>query len=270
MFPGTLALRAVDIQAGAGLSNAAKEDRLILTLKGLTGNVLVNESQSLVVATPAELQLAAVSWITKVRGGIIPNNIVGAGLENRFLHVTSAGNRGNGTFARTNSAPNAAALLPGLTQVVPIPNLTNVLAVENVINSEFFEVACLKATSCVGGQLSAVGTQVWSLLSATSGVGDLSGTSQAAPQVTGLAAYVWARASRQRDPRRRRVRHGASGTDDRRLRGGPVRRCGGAGGTLHLPGAEGDSGRGRRRRLRRGRPRRVRREADRPGDRRGP
>src|SRR5262249_46092148 len=79
----------------------------------------------------------------------------------------------------------------GLTQVAPIPNLTNVLAVENAINTDTFEVACLKASSCVGGHLSGIGTQVWSLLSARAGAADEDGTSQAAPQVAGLAAYVW-------------------------------------------------------------------------------
>lgn len=193
MMPGAVAMRAVDLQLG-NLSRAAKEDKLVQMVKLASGNVVVNESLGFgTTVTPAQLNLEAVSWITKVRGGIVSNGTLGAGVENRFLHVTSAGNRGNAFQARINSAPNAAALLPGLTQVVPIPNLTNVLAIENAINTPgpFLKIACLNATSCTGGHLAAPGTSVFSLLSSQSGAADVSGSSQATPQVAGLAAYVW-------------------------------------------------------------------------------
>jgi hypothetical protein len=193
MMPAPVTMRAIDLQLG-NLTRPAKEDKLIQMVKSLGGNVIVNESLGLGFApTPEELATIAIGWTTKVRGGLFSNGTVGAGVENRVLHVTSAGNSGNAALAQVNSAPNAAALLPGLTQVVPIPNLTNVLAIENVINtaSSFVGVACLNAASSRNGHLSAPGTSVWSLLGPSVGVADLSGTSQAAPQVAGLATYLW-------------------------------------------------------------------------------
>ena len=291
MMPAPIAMRAIDLQLG-NLTRPAKEDKLIQMVKSVGGNVVVNESLGLGF-TPSAEELAeiAVSWTTKVRGGLFTNGTVGAGVESRVLHVTSAGNSGNAALARVNSAPNAAALLPGLTQVVPIPNLTNVLAIENVINTSgsFVGVACLNAGSSVGGHLSAPGTGVWSLFGSSAGVTDLSGTSQAAPQVAGLATYVWSLApdlTPQQvaallgatalrpitgDPASGRdVRQRTGGARDRCLRGGPVRRCRRAADAGTRPGTPGDPGRGRRRGLRRGRSRRLRRRAHRSRDRNAP
>jgi hypothetical protein len=122
----------------------------------------------------------------------------GRNLESAFLHVTSAGNidTPGDTDGRTDSEFTAAALLPE--SELGVPPLTNVLVVEN--RTKFtaqrpFRPDCLSSTSKRGGNISAIGDQVFSLTDARESAtrvtaGFRSGTSMAAPQVAGLAAYL--------------------------------------------------------------------------------
>ncbi len=142
--------------------------------------------------TPQNAAKNAKLWIEKVRR---------AGLEDRFVHVTAAGNivfpgaSGDAVKAEYASSFAAAALLEGLTDDhgAPIPPLSNVLVVESVINAPWspHEPVCLDSTSKRGGTVSAVGHDVWTFTGPTAGAGSLTGTSMAAPQVAALAATLW-------------------------------------------------------------------------------
>lgn len=199
MFPATIELGVADVIVNATTSlTAAQLENLIITLvSNAGGNVVVSTSLNYcpsICGNPTAAETAAITWIDKVRG---------AGLENSFIHITSAGNINSATpavtDAETNSAFSAARLLPGLERTtpggpVPVPNLTNTLVIENAIGSasEPFEPICLNSSSKRFGELSGIGTDVHSMLDASSTAGDLTGTSMSTPQVAGLAAYVWA------------------------------------------------------------------------------
>jgi cysteine-rich repeat protein len=115
-----------------------------------------------------------------------------SGLEGRVLHVTAAGNIleacPSETDAETDGRFQAAALLP-----LRIPNLSNMLVVENVVHGggPTFEPSCLAESSKFPGHLAGIGTDVFSLTRAAGAAGDKTGTSMASPQVAGLAAYLW-------------------------------------------------------------------------------
>ena len=169
-------------------------------------NIVVNTSISSRCDTPENVQRlcsdneytrrAALSWIEKVRGsGHLTEP--GRNVETLFLHVVAAGNvlvQGD-TDARFASPFTAATLLTDLQDANgnPVPPLINTLVVENAINSSTspYKPVCLNGTSKRGGNTSAIGTRVWSFSGPQTGVAQASGTSQAAPQVTGLAAYIW-------------------------------------------------------------------------------
>jgi Subtilase family len=185
-----LPLRVVDLSRS--IANSTMEDRLLLLVSALSGDVIVSTSLAdgcaLVGCTDAQLQRDASQWITRVRG---------SGLEGRFLHVSAAGNIYpnllTDTAAARGSAVNAAALLP----LAGVANLTNTIVVEDTTSSHPAAgppvPICLTATSKRGGHISAVGNDIKSL-SAPGVPRDLpqGGTSSAAPQVAGAAAAVWA------------------------------------------------------------------------------
>ncbi len=138
-----------------------------------------------------EMQRRALFWIELVRA---------RGLESKFLHFISAGNRDDSDGrsydnrdAATFSSVNAAALMTDLgdatgTSVAP---LSNVLVIENVADSTDehpASLACLSENSFIGGHLSAVGTTVTSLT--LNGTDRWDGTSMATPQASGLATFL--------------------------------------------------------------------------------
>jgi subtilisin family serine protease len=184
-----LTLRAVDISVGLG--GPVLEDRMIAELRNLPGNVVVNTSlgspcaASATGCSLADGIVGSQHWIEKVRA---------AGLEDRVLHVSAAGNirphLPTHTDARLNSSVNAAALLP-----MAVDNLRNTLVVENAIASptDVARPLCLRNSSKRGGQIAAVGSDITSLDGPASArfVND-GGTSAATPQVAGAAAGVWA------------------------------------------------------------------------------
>ena len=114
-------------------------------------------------------------WIKRIRG--LPDYLTGSidsdSLEHRMLHVAAAGNR-DGVFgydvAKHGSWWNAAALIPNLEVPllgIDIPNTTNTLVVENRLNTpptaiNPAEPACLNKGSFKGGNISAIGTMVYS------------------------------------------------------------------------------------------------------------
>ncbi len=152
------------------------------------------------------------SWVAKVRGGSDHATSVGAGLENHFVHITSAGNVPD-RDAVDNSAWTVAALGTMITFTgTEIPNLTNMLVVENRVNTRHGDdhpdlsgeaarplPGCAWRGGTLGGDISGIGRSVWSFgLRDSDGdhdtttPGTKTGTSMAAPQVAGVAAMVWA------------------------------------------------------------------------------
>jgi TolB protein len=190
MMPGTVTLRVVDLLDPVDPRDA--EDRLVSRMQELAAGSRAVASTSLGVSD-ADLLLVrdlAVVWIEKVRA---------AGLEDRILHFTSAGNRGAGMDARGNSIYAAAALRDDLVDATTgarVAPLTNTLVIENAINSQgvldYTVPKCLNESSCVGGHLAAIGTNVHTFADANTAVRNGGGTSSATPQAAGLAAYLWA------------------------------------------------------------------------------
>lgn len=206
IFPATVLSRAVDINFGFTSPAPTTQDRIIGMIKGSpSSRIVLNTSfgnDCRTAATVAALcstssaSRQALDWIEKVRG----STAAGPNVEGRFVHASAAGNVYVATDlnAALASGFNGARLLQSLTQPggAPVANLTNILVVENRQNSATtpFQPTCLGNRSKVLGNISAIGTDVWSLDTAA---GDLfasnkSGTSMASPQVAGLAAYVWA------------------------------------------------------------------------------
>ena len=204
VYPATPAsvLDTILINASVGatqLSWEMTERATLYVVASLGNNVVVNTSMGMVCYTSQSQQVipcaeesirtAALDWITDVRG---------RGLEGRFLHVVAAGNTllPGDTDARLNSSFAAARLMTDLVDAEgnPVPPLRNTLVIENAVASEDapYEPVCLNQRSKRGGDLAAIGTDVWSLSGPQEGVAVGSGTSPAAAQVAGVAAYVWA------------------------------------------------------------------------------
>jgi hypothetical protein len=206
MFPARLGLKAIDIAGFMPLP--VVENRILAAVRAAPGNVVVNTSLGHDCQTPvlgalvcneAVAERRALNWIEKVRGSASLDQ-AGAGLENKFVHASAAGNDGVRN-AHLNSSWNAARLLPGLVTLLgdPVPNLTNVLVVENRQYSVFgptaFQPLCLlggPGGSSTDGDVSAIGSWNWSFGDASSSADFRGGTSMASPQTAGLAAYVWA------------------------------------------------------------------------------
>jgi hypothetical protein len=185
IFPGdTLPLRVVDHRLG--LTESVFRDRLIDAIRTAPGNVVVNTSISsgcsVIPPDGCSAQEAAElgrQWAQRVHG---------QHLEGKYVHVSSAGNIDPATPSATEAARNSDWNAAGL---------ANTVSVENAIASAGGAAdpprpICLNASSKRGGGLSAVGTGVTSLQSPLLGVFEADGgTSSAAPQVAGLAAYLW-------------------------------------------------------------------------------
>ena len=223
MFPDWLMVRAVDVQGSDAVTAPQIMNLIIQRVNKIiesypTAKIIINTSLStwqFVGQVPW-----ARAWIISVRG-IRNISTIGAGLENRFIHFTAAGNiRYDAdrniirSLAQDNSYWSYAALgdvtLPGMS----IPNLTNTFVVENRVNTVHQESGTLRQRplpgcaanhSEMGGNLSAMGTHVWSFgaclawdaeRNCTQEVSDsqasfMSGTSMATPQAAGIVAFVW-------------------------------------------------------------------------------
>lgn len=211
LLPGRSTVRIVDQRRRAAVGDV--QNRLIVLLRQLSGNAVVNTSlgfvcetaaQAAVTCTAANAAAEAARWLEKVRG-TADRAVAGAGLERRFVHATSAGNTdASGRDSSTSSAFAAAALRTdiGLSDGVILPPATNTLVVEDHVTVPGTVVSrgCLSpgskrvfsrsfTTNAVN--VSAVGTDVWSLTNASTTAGNASGTSMASPQAAALAAWVW-------------------------------------------------------------------------------
>ena len=181
VFPATTPLHVIE---AIGATTQMTGVRIIQEAKARTGHVVVNTSLGWDVApADAEAQQGGSDWAQLVRGT--------AGLEDRLLHATSAGNDA-GPSSRNSRW--SASLRTDLTDAAgqPMGALRNTLSVENLVETPApdFEPGCLGASSNRGGTIAAVGTDVHSHLFG-SAAGDKTGTSMASPQVAGLAMYLW-------------------------------------------------------------------------------
>lgn len=208
LYPGRLTLDVLDIKKTWGDATfesgwaAMEMDLLARVMNRWGGNVVANVSLGSpcdtpegadIYCTPAYARGAAVRWIRKVRG---------RGLEGRFLMTAAAGNIYSAVpghyDARYVNAFTAAALIHDLALVdgTPLAPLANTLVVENVVNEQNvvpFRPSCLAAGSKWPGNISAIGSYLSVLTDPALGFHhDAHGTSFAAPQVAGLAAYAWA------------------------------------------------------------------------------
>ena len=120
--------------------------------------------------------------------------------ENAFLlHMTAANDSGIGDAPLTGHYA-AAKLMPGLTVTEPVsafgtavPNVTNTLVVENRVNTAApYVPGCLEFRSSFPGDISGIGTDVWSFRDSAANAKVDAGTSMSTPQVAGLGAYIWA------------------------------------------------------------------------------
>ena len=180
------------------ISLETDEERILIAVAATGNNIVVNSSVGFSCTTQDEVRdncseaaarEGALHWIRLVRS---------QGMEDRFLHIVSAGNTevSGDTEARYASPYTAAALMQDLrdSSGVAVAPLKNTLVVENTVNSDVppFRPVCLEVSSKVGGDIAAIGTEVWSLTGPQAGANNMTGTSMATPQVSGLAAYVWA------------------------------------------------------------------------------
>ena len=212
MFPDTLRVRAIDLRSEEADTWPRRTNLMIQRIEDILDDdpdarIVVNTSLN--SRSYDDQNNPAISWARKVRGGTANALSVGAGLEHSFIHFTSAGNARPDTgppftqrwAAQDNSLFSYAALgdmvlsVPGLT--VDIPNLTNTFVVENRVNlrNSFAEQqrplpGCAFDGSIMGGNLSGMGTSVWSFTATWPGTA--TGTSMATPQAAGVAAYAWA------------------------------------------------------------------------------
>jgi hypothetical protein len=181
VFPATTPLHVIE---AIGSSTQMTGVRIVQEAKARTGRVVVNTSLGWDVVPPdADAQQGGSDWAQLVRGT--------AGLEDRVLHATSAGNDA-GPSSRNSRW--SASLRTDLTDAAgqTMPPLRNTLSVENLVETPApgFEPGCLGVTSNRGGNIAAIGTDVHSHRFGST-AGDKTGTSMASPQVAGLAMYLW-------------------------------------------------------------------------------
>ena len=225
LFPGTLDVRAVDLQSTSANTWPRRQNLLIRRIRAAidgdpSARVVVNTSLNSRSLSNQFTQ--ALGWFVRVRGGGTTNlstlrarlETPGSGLESRFFHATSAGNANfDGAGNKTGNWPAdenslfAFAALNDITFQIPlfadisIPALINTVVVENRVNTGHATTdpgggpdrrplaGCASDGSIMGGTLSGMGSSVYSF-NVGSAV-NLSGTSMSTPQVAALAAWVW-------------------------------------------------------------------------------
>jgi subtilisin family serine protease len=182
VFPSTTRLEPIDV---VGHSLDAAGVKVLQAVRENPGRVVVNTSLG---HNPGTTDSYA-----RQEGSDWVHEITTRGYLNRMLHAGAAGN--DGAEASRNSPWVSATLRTDLVDPFeggPVGRLTNTLAVESLSDSgaPAFSAGCRAFSSNHGGTIAAVGQNVFSNLLG-SNTGTRSGTSMAAPQVAGLAEYLW-------------------------------------------------------------------------------
>ncbi len=205
IYPGTIPIRASNhLQVNIFQQNEVRRlgldetlTKMIRTLKTTQGNVVVNTSFGVSVGENGDIH-DSLRWLEKLRGG---EPVFTSPLERRFIHVASAGNNRNSTPHDGDVPFSSAAMLPD-----PFRQ-RNSLIVENrvLLPSDASKPGCLdfESNSRNGvvndSIISAIGSSgqgeddgLTVFISSDGLIHTMKGTSLAAPQVAGLAAYLWA------------------------------------------------------------------------------
>ncbi len=210
MYPSSLTITGIDSIHAAEVSSDpshtfnAVEEQIIHDLKSQSGRpIIVNTSIGFPCKTSAEAgkyctedfaMKEGENWLIEVRD---------EGLEDSFIHVTAAGNiseDADGFIESMYDSPFAAARFIDKFAIPPLntPPLKNILVVENLVHAgsltDPYEPVCLSNESKFPGDIAAIGHSVSSLNSSSDPKGSqfFKGTSFSAPQVAGVAAYIWA------------------------------------------------------------------------------
>jgi hypothetical protein len=186
-FPATTQLKVIDL---ADQTVGAGKTRTLQAVKDTAGRVVLNTSWGHSENSDRDARDEGSEWQFDIRS---------AGLTSRLVHAAAGGNEARP--ADLFSYWNAAALRADLVDPdgASAPRLQNTIVAENLVDSgaPAFDPGCLGLSSNRSGQIAAVGTEVFSHQKRNSGVllpagaGNLSGTSQASPQVAALAEYAW-------------------------------------------------------------------------------
>lgn len=170
-------------------------------------NVVLNTSFGVEFASKITLEqrtIAKLEWLQLIRGGFVGGGCVPAEClvdEDRYFHSAAAGNveEGESDFAKVadrNMGWNAAALDGELHNTAVVEN--RAAFVFSAEGKGRVDPGCLYPLSYTDGNISAIGIKIADGL--TLGVASYNwtgtaigagGTSMAAPQVAGLAAYLW-------------------------------------------------------------------------------
>lgn len=216
IFRERLRVRAADLQAVDNLTwpryMALLVDRMHQILEE-DEHARIIMSTSLNSRSLPDQTDSAIFWTLIIRG-FFDLFTPESGLENRIIHFTSAGNVSGGV--RLDAADNSLFAYAALGEMSidgsTIPNLMNTFVVENRVNTLHQDSnrrrplpGCAVNSSIMGGNLSAMGTNVYSfgecvqrdvIGSCTQHASDsntsfMTGTSMATPQAAGLAAFAW-------------------------------------------------------------------------------
>lgn len=214
IFPKRINVRAYDLRSSSLPNWNRTMNRIIKLIRDIrtdspNARIILNTSLN---STGALLSnnYHAYKWIEKVRGTSNRES-----LEDNFIHFTSAGNKGENE-ERYPAKDNSMFALAGLEDVTTDlfftrEKLTNTFVVENRVHSKEGQntrskPGCTNDNSIIGGNLSGIGTNVYSFgaclqagsddsclqYGADSYTSFLTGTSMSTPQAAGVAAYVWA------------------------------------------------------------------------------
>ena len=229
MFPDGLRVRAVDRLTEDANTWPRRMNQVVHHMNSVldddaAARFVVNSSQN--SRGYSDQEPLASSWTAKIRlvgvtgimDGINRLQTPGSGLEDRYVHFTSAGNTrtdddGNviSWEAVDNSVYSYAALGTDMSYYgVAMPPLNNTFVVENRVRTrhtaggaERPQAGCASSGSIMHGTISAIGTSVYSFGRCTEWSGGscdvsdgqeasaIGGTSMATPQAAGLAAYLW-------------------------------------------------------------------------------
>ncbi len=195
MFPAEDFAEGLDIRVvdrAVRITDAMTQSRIIDLIKNTPGRVVVNTSYGYSsVCNPEGINCRPLDQITSEAQAWV-RRVNDAGIADRYLHFTSAGNVDHDLPNVTNAASNGPFAAAAL---IVAPPLANTVVVENARGDggPSFAARCVSDESFVGGTLAGIGTDVWSLDGPDEAVGASFrfGTSYATPQVAGLAALLW-------------------------------------------------------------------------------